>query len=101
MTALGRTARHVSAFQAVVPFRRMYPCRKDIVGRHGVFRCYSTASDGSRTDEVLRTLSENGQVSIIVVDGTRLVQEVRSIIFTLKCHIGASLSCAMTWMYTT
>ncbi|WPT13293.1 33 kDa chaperonin [Picochlorum sp. SENEW3] len=33
------------------------------------------APGGSRTDEVLRTLSENGQVSIIVVDGTRLVQE--------------------------
>eukprot|EP00889_Picochlorum_renovo_P000805 jgi/Picre1/27835/NNA_000799.t1 len=33
------------------------------------------APGDSRTDEVLRTLSENGQVSIIVVDGTRLVQE--------------------------
>lgn len=29
-----------------------------------------------RKDEVLRTLSENGQVSIIVVDGTNLIQEV-------------------------
>lgn len=76
MTALGRTARHVCAFQAVVPFRSMYPCRKDMLRRKGLFRCYSTGSGGSRTDEVLRTLSENGQVSIIVVDGTHLVQEV-------------------------
>ena len=30
-------------------------------------------------DEVLRTLSENGEVAIIVVDGTNLVREVRVI----------------------
>lgn len=30
-----------------------------------------------REDEVLRTISENGQVSVLVVDGTNLVREVR------------------------
>ena len=36
-------------------------------------------SANSKGDEVLRTLSENGEVAIIVVDGTNLVREVRII----------------------
>lgn len=33
----------------------------------------------SKGDEVLRTLSENGEVAIIVVDGTNLVREVSKV----------------------
>lgn len=42
-------------------------------------------------DEVLRTLSENGEVAIIVVDGTNLVREV-SVIRNYRILISRSVS---------
>lgn len=56
------------SFYKALPFR--LPNKGSIKSKYG--SCRATAT---RRDELLRTLSENGQVSVVVVDGTTLVQE--------------------------
>lgn len=56
-------------------------CPRMLHPRHGKSRrsgnCRHFRVHSSSADEVLRSVSENGEVSILVVKGTNLVQEVR------------------------